>query len=164
MRKKAFTLIEILIVIAVLGILAALVVPQFQDYSQKAKESNAKANLKILRGAIGRYAAQHNGVPPGYLNGTLLPKAFFAVNQLVYCSNLAGRIEGRTPSGEYIYGPYLNDSNIINPFNKKSTCVFVSDFSKNPDGTNGWLYNPGTKDIRIDWPGTDSKGVKYFYY
>ena len=163
--NKAFTLVEILIVVAILGILAAIVLPTFQDYITEAKESAAKDNLRILRNAIEIYAAQHNGVPPGYINGdTLLPEGFFAINQLVYCSNLDGRIEGKTPTGEYKYGPYLNSSKIINPFNQKFTCIFVSNFSETPDGTNGWLYNPNTKEIRIDWPGTDSKGVKYFDY
>ena len=162
--KKAFTLIEILIVVAVLGILAAVALPGFQDYAQKAKESNAKANLKILRGAIERYTAQHNGVPPGYQGDTLQPEGMYAINQLVYCSDLNGRIEGKTPTGEYKYGPYLNNSKIINPFNNKFTCVFVNNFSETPDGTNGWLYHPNTREIRIDWPGTDSKGIKYFDY
>ena len=77
MRKKAFTLIEILIVVAVLGILAALVIPEIQDYSQEAKESNAKANLRILRNAIERYAVEHDGLPPGYPadNPALTPNA-----------------------------------------------------------------------------------------
>lgn len=67
--KKAFTLVEILIVVAILGILAAIVLPQFQSHTQQAKESAAKDNLRILRNAIELYAAQHDGVPPGYPNG-----------------------------------------------------------------------------------------------
>ncbi|GAH74356.1 unnamed protein product, partial [marine sediment metagenome] len=64
--KKAFTLVEILIVVAILGILAAIVIPQFQAHSQEAKEAAAKDNLRILRNAIELYAVQHGGVPPGY--------------------------------------------------------------------------------------------------
>lgn len=67
--KKAFTLVEILIVVAILGILAAMVLPTLQGHIQQAKESTAKDNLRILRNTIEVYAAQHNGVPPGYKNG-----------------------------------------------------------------------------------------------
>ncbi|RKY11715.1 MAG: hypothetical protein DRP65_03460, partial [Planctomycetota bacterium] len=49
--KKAFSLVELLIVVAILGILAAIVVPEFQTYTQQAKEAAAKDNLRILRNA-----------------------------------------------------------------------------------------------------------------
>ena len=78
--KKAFTLVEVLIVVAILGILAAIVLPVFRSHSQKAKESAAKDNLRILRNTIEIYAAQHNGIPPGYKNNDpsqLAATAFF---------------------------------------------------------------------------------------
>ena len=50
--KRAFTLVEILIVVALLGILAAIALPTFQDHIQQARESAAKDNLRILRNAI----------------------------------------------------------------------------------------------------------------
>ena len=64
--KKAFTLVEILIVVAILGILATIALPTFQSHPQEAKESAAKDNLRILRNAIELFTAQHNDVPPGY--------------------------------------------------------------------------------------------------
>ena len=66
--KKAFTLVEILIVTAILGIMAAIVMPLFAGHVQLAKEAAAKDNLRILRGAIERYAAEHNDIPPGSTN------------------------------------------------------------------------------------------------
>ena len=67
--KRAFSLVEILIVVAVLGILAAIALPTFQGYIVEAKEAAAKDNLCILRSAIELYAAQHDGVPPGIPGG-----------------------------------------------------------------------------------------------
>jgi prepilin-type N-terminal cleavage/methylation domain-containing protein len=162
--KKAFTLVEILIVVTILGILAAIALPTFQDHVTMAKEAAAKDTLRIVREAIERYTNDHNGKPPGYLDGTLLIEGVFPINQLIYCSNLGGRFEGKTPTAEYKYGPYLIDSNIINPFNKKSIWILVSDFPQTPDGANGWLYKPDTKEIRLDWPGTDKDGVRYYDY
>src|SRR3989339_1948160 len=71
LRLNAFSLVELMIVVAILGILAAIAMPVFQGHIQKAKESAAKDNLRILRNAIEVYAAQHNDVPPGYTNNTL---------------------------------------------------------------------------------------------
>ena len=64
--NDGFTLVELMIVVAILGVLAAIVLPEFAGHIQQAKESAAKDNLRILREAIERYAADHNGVPPGY--------------------------------------------------------------------------------------------------
>ena len=47
-NKKGFTLIELIVVIAILGILALFLVPQFMGYSQDAKEQVAKANTRTV--------------------------------------------------------------------------------------------------------------------
>lgn len=53
--KKGFTLVEILIVVVILGILAAIVIPQFTNASEEARESSLKSNLQSLRSQIHLY-------------------------------------------------------------------------------------------------------------
>jgi len=63
-RKSGFTLVEILIVVVILGILAAIVIPQFTDASTEAKESALCSDLQTMRSQIELYKIQHNDNPP----------------------------------------------------------------------------------------------------
>lgn len=51
-RYRAFTLVELLIVIVVLAVLAAIVIPKFSDSSARGKESSLKTDLKLVRNAV----------------------------------------------------------------------------------------------------------------
>ena len=62
--KRAFTLIEILIVVVILGILAAIVIPQFTDASQQASQSSVVSQLQTLRGQVELFRVRNNGVEP----------------------------------------------------------------------------------------------------
>src|SRR5665213_58947 len=63
-KYSGFTLIEILIVVIILGILAAIVIPQFTNASTEAKQSSMASQLQTLRSQIGTYVAQHGGTSP----------------------------------------------------------------------------------------------------
>ena len=63
-RASGFTLIEILIVVIILGILAAIVIPQFTEASSEARESTLTSNLQTLRSQLGLYKVQHNDIYP----------------------------------------------------------------------------------------------------
>ena len=147
--KNAFTLVETLIVVAILGILAAVVIPAFRDYTTKAKESAAKESLFILRSAIERYAAQHNGVPPGYPgDNTDAPPLYGAF----YIGLVRNNYISEIPK---------------NPFNGLQIIQMIGDdetFPEAPTGNYGWVYQPQSKTIRLDWPGADSREVNYFDY
>jgi type IV pilus assembly protein PilA len=59
-NKKGFTLIELMIVVAIIGILAAIAIPNFMNYQCKAKQSEAKSNLGAIRTAQEVYMAEHS--------------------------------------------------------------------------------------------------------
>jgi len=147
--RYAFTLVELLIVVAILGILAAIVLPTLQGHIQQAKESAAKDNLRILRNTIGLYAAQHNGVPPGYFNDDQL---VVSPLQFLYQIVLKGKYLSKIPENP------INGNHIIDLLGNKAT------FPAEADDESGWIYQPATKTIRVNSPGTDSKGVRYYDY
>ncbi len=61
--RQGFTLIEILIVVVILGILAAIVIPQFTDASQEAARSNLSSQLQTVRSQVELYNVQNPGNP-----------------------------------------------------------------------------------------------------
>ena len=65
--KKGFTLVEILIVVVILGILAAIVIPQFTNASVEAKTARIRTDLQTMRSQIELYKIQNNGTVPADL-------------------------------------------------------------------------------------------------
>ena len=63
-RKTGFTLVEILIVVVILGILAAVVIPQFTNASQDARANSLVTQLQTVRSQLELFQIQHNGNYP----------------------------------------------------------------------------------------------------
>jgi len=59
-NKKGFTLIELMIVVAIIGILAAIAIPNFLKFQAKSKQSEAKTNLKAIFTAETSYFGEEN--------------------------------------------------------------------------------------------------------
>jgi len=167
MKNKGFTLVELIIVVTILGIMAAIVIPTFQGNVATAKESASKTNLMTIRTQIELYKLQHNGVTPGYVNGAGAPIATVPL-QLIGTTTVTGQASPSTvPADPFLYGPYLKKIP-KNPFNNLSTISYVAAatlFSAAVDGTSsGWLYKKETGEIAINWAGNDTEGVAYYSY
>ena len=165
-RDAAFTLVEILIVVVILGILAAIVIPQFSNASQTARENTLKDDLRYLRVQIAVFRAQHEDVSPGYPagNASAAPTEDDFVAQMTKPTNQHCGV-ANAASAEYKFGAYLQKMP-RNPMNEKSTVLVVGNGEAlpAPDGSTGWIYQPETQKIIANTVGSGVDGKAYSEY
>lgn len=94
-HKLAFTLIELLIVVAIIGILAAIAVPNFLNAQIRAKVSRAVSDMRTISMALEAYKIDHNVVPPWSAGKTRTPdnrplevRFYRLTTPTVYLSNI----------------------------------------------------------------------------
>jgi len=165
--QRAFTLVEILIVVLLLGILAAIVLPGFSNVSATGRASMLADDLRILRSQIQVYKSQHLDVPAGYPGGdpTASPTEAAFVDHMTKSSKPTGETADVGTPG-FDYGPYFREIP-PNPVNGKATVQVIDDgaaFPAAPDNSHGWIYQPESMTLKADCTGSDEKGVTYFEY
>jgi prepilin-type N-terminal cleavage/methylation domain-containing protein len=161
---RAFTLVEILIVVVLLAILAVIVLPSLSKGTTMAKESALASEIGMLRRFILVYASQHLEVAPGYPNGNTAaaPTNDAFRDQAMLSSNAQGQTAAVGTPG-FKYGPYLSKIP-ANPFNGKDTIQMLGNgeaFPAAADDSDGWICKPETGEIRPDNTGS-STGKAYY--
>lgn len=139
--KKGFTLVEILIVVVILGILAAIVIPQFTGAATEAKLSALVSDLQTMRSQIELYKLQHNEALPSAASvGFVLA--------LTDQTDVAG--DAGTD-----YGPYLQKI----PTNQFNDSDVIDSTGTAGDGVGGWEFNTTTGEIYPDFIDMDGDKV-----
>ena len=65
-KIKAFTLIELIVVIAIIGILASVIYPSFVNYQKRSRDARRQVDIKTIVDALERYQIEFGGVPVTY--------------------------------------------------------------------------------------------------
>ncbi|HEX4795431.1 MAG TPA: prepilin-type N-terminal cleavage/methylation domain-containing protein [Humisphaera sp.] len=109
--RRGFTLIEILIVVIILGILAAIVIPQFSSASNDARKSSLASTAQTMRSQIALYRLQHNDVLPG-AGASGFASASFWTQMTTKTDATGAAYSGTSTSGPF--GPYMQTTP-VNP-------------------------------------------------
>ena len=136
---SAFTLVELVMVVTIIGILAAIAVPRMSTVTTRASANALHATLTNVRKAIDCYYAEH-GKYPGYIPGTDTPDGDYFADQLLMYTKSSGETNA-TYGNPYLYGPYLRAPFPINPTNNLNTVhVKATPADADPaEGSVGWL-------------------------
>ena len=167
-RPRGFTLIEILIVVVILGILAAIVFPELTSASRQAREGVLKDDVRFMREQILRYRIQHDDVAPGYPAGNTAgaPSEALFFAQMTGHTDLRGNVDPNY-SDVFRYGPYLTKIP-ENPLTGNSKILVLANGAAIPPGDRtanyGWIYKPETMEFIPNLDGTDLDGKLYTLY
>ena len=138
-KRRAFSLVELVMVVTILGVLAAIAVPRMTSAATNAAGTALQATLANVRKAIDVYYAEHDRYP-GYDHVTGNPNDDAFVDQLLMYTDAGGKTNA-TYGHPFIYGPYLRSPFPKSPVNDLNTVGVKADpSSPNPAaGSTGWI-------------------------
>lgn len=125
-KRSGFSLVELVVVVLIMGVIAAVAIPKMAGSTQTAKDNSAKSTLAVLRNAVELYYA-NNGAYPG-------------TDQATFQTALAAYIKGPFPTC-----PVVNANNNVRVVTGDSLPLSAS-----VGGAQGWAYNNQTGEVIIN--------------
>ena len=129
--RRGFTLIELMIVVAIIGILAAIAIPKFAELIRKSKEGKTKGNLGALRSAISIYYGDMEGLFPNELRSLTVSGKYLSPMPAVTAAKKKERlgqigqiIEGRGVQCLVVGYPYNMDGTV--GFKAREVDLFIA--------------------------------------
>ena len=139
--RRAFSLIELVIVVVIIGIIAAIAIPRFSSATQNSQVSSVMGSLKVMTNAAEVYAAEHNGLTPACAADGSIDSS---------TANFSARLTGNTAADGTVgmpFGPYLR-AFPTNPYNQRNTIRL--DGAAAGANTDGWRYDSVTHKFQAD--------------
>jgi len=157
-RKHGFSLLELVIVVVIMGIIAAIAIPRMSRGTAGAADSALSSDLAVLRNAIDLFAAEHGGKFPTNAN---------IVNQLTqYTDDKNTTAPVATKDTTHIYGPYLREVPTLPVGANKGKTTFTATAPGASAADAGWYYDEDTGTIKANCADSevDDSNTKYNEY
>lgn len=147
-KQNGFTLIELMIVVAIIGILAAVALPAYQDYTLRAKVTEAVTAASGCRTAISETLASGSGTVPanGFGCESSTPVGQWVASVATSASdpgNVGGSVVTVTTQG---LGTGVNGTLLLAPCDAVGATFATCKQPAQGDAVKGWLCGPGTLD------------------
>ncbi len=160
--RAGFTLVELLIVVIILAILAAIVVPQFAQSTDDAKDAALDSTLANIRDVLDLYFAQHGEYPAGMPDGKngAGTEASFISQLSLYTDGDGDTLD--TKDATHTYGPYLKLPQVPKePMSNSRAMVLINIGSLNMTADagdpGGWKYDTVTGRIIVNHSTWDNR-------
>ncbi len=142
-NRKGFTLVELLIVIVILGILAAIVIARFAGATKESKESNLKGNLRTIRSSLETYKAnsKSNADPP---------------NLDDLWKGTAADVDSKTFLERIPIDPFYRLNSVTVVTANFSPSDVATERDTKISGTGGWAYDSQTGRVCANYYSTDT--------
>ena len=145
LNAKGFTLIELMIVVAILATLAAIAIPRFTLMVEKAREASTKGNLGSIKAALSLYYGGNAGIWPGTLQ----------TSHTDYLSTYLTEMPMVEVTGVFVNCP-------VSPAGSNVTYTIPNGV---PTGlSSGWLYDSSNGHVYVNSTAKDSADIAFSYY
>ncbi len=145
LKSKGFTLIELMIVVAIIGILAAIAIPRFAQMLEKSKEGATKGNIGAIKSATEIYYGNWQGIWPSTL---------WSSSQFTFSQNL-DNVPLVKVTGAFIAAPTPPAGNIIT--------YTIQNIVPTGSGS-GWMYDSIGGFVFVNSTIRDSQNIAYSFY
>jgi prepilin-type N-terminal cleavage/methylation domain-containing protein len=136
-NQKGFTLVELMIVVAIIGILAAIAIPKFADMLEKSREGATKGNLSSVNSGISLYVSDNQGQVPNTLDTATytLNGQSYAAFVPQYMDNIPGvKATAKAKSKSASYNTWSSPASAVVTYDTRGTASTVV-------GGAGWLFS-----------------------
>jgi len=151
-KRNGFSLLELVIVIVIMGVVAAVAIPRISRGTAGASDSALTTDLSVLRNAINMYEGEHPGLHPTVAD---------IADQLTQFTDISGAVSA-TKTSTHIYGPYIRKIPALPVGEAKGASGIAA---SSADGV-GWIYNASTGNIQANTTASekDAAGTLYSDY
>ena len=165
-KQKGFTLVELMIVVAIIGVLAAVAIPKFADMLEKSREGATKGNLSAIKSAISNFYADQQGQYPLTLDTATTTAGGQSYPAFIpqYIETLPGvKVTAKNTVNGTVYANYGPGKNASTAANVYTGTWGNPAFTTTSTGV-GWKYNNADGNFWVNSTMQDMSSKSYTIY